>query len=644
MAPSRNLSSVKIQRFIVLGVILAGVLTYHNSFSGPFVFDDIPHILENTRIRQLWPPWNLVAHSSRPVVDLSLAVNYTLGGLNPWGYHLFNLVIHILAALSLYGVLRRTFLSERLQPTFGRAASSLAGVIALIWLVHPLQTESVTYTIQRAESLMSLFYLLTLYCVIRSSDASRENLWKISAVASCALGMACKPVMITAPLVALLYDRAFLVKSWRGVGQRRCWVYAGLAASWLLLPLLLANAPTEWKTSAGFEFEGIPPLQYALTESVVILRYLRLAFWPQPLCLDYGWEYQWRTLSAAGGMWLDLMAVVVLLVGTIWAWKRQPSMGFLGAWFFLILAPTSSFIPIADPIAEHRMYLPLAAIVTAVVVVVFVLGRRLFGKASGSVLGWVACGLVIVPLIVLTIRRNHDYISDLAIWQDTVAKCPQNPRARCNLGFALVQLHKVPEAEEQFEQALQINPNYADAHSNLGYALIETGKIAEGIEQCEEALRIKPDYAEAHCNLGNALMRSGKTPEAIGQLEQALRINPNLAEAHNNLGYALLETGRIAEGIEQCEQALRIKPDLADAHNDLGNALMGSGRVPEAIGQFEQALRINPDYAEAHYNLGVALERVGRSRDAIGQYEQALQVKPDLAPAQTALGRLQSHP
>jgi tetratricopeptide (TPR) repeat protein len=634
---------VKIQRFIVLGVILAGALTYHNSFSGAFVFDDIPHILENIRIRQLWPPWNLVTHSSRPVVDLSLAVNYALGGLNPWGYHLFNLVIHVLAALTLYSVLRRTFVSERLRPTFGRAAWSLAGVSALIWLVHPLQTESVTYTIQRAESLMSLFYLLTLYCVIRSNDASRENLWKIGAVASCALGMACKPVMITAPLVALLYDRALLVKSWRDVRQRRCWVYAGLAASWLLLPLLLANAPTEWKTSAGFEFEGIPPLHYALTESVVILRYLRLVFWPQPLCLDYGWEYQWRTLVGAGDVWLDLMVVVALLAGTIWAWNRRPPMGFLGAWFFLTLAPTSSFIPIADPIAEHRMYLPLAAIVTAVVVAAFGFGKQLLKPRSRLVLGWVACGFVIVPLIAVTIQRNRDYTSELAIWQDTVTKCPQNPRAFCNLGFALLQLHRVAEAEEQFEQALRINPNYADAHNNLGYALMETGKIAEGLEQCEQAVRIKPDYAEAHCNLGNGLMRLGKMPEAIEQLEQALRINPNLAEAHNNLGYVLMETGKIAEGIEQCEQALHIKPDMADAHNNLGNALMGSGRLLEAIGQFEQALRIKREYVEAHYNLGVALERAGRLPEAIGEYRQALQIRPDLAAAQQALARLQVH-
>ena len=522
-------SAVKSQRFVVLAVVFAGLLAYHNSFFGPFVFDDVFHITENSHIRRLWPPWDVLSHSSRPVVHLSLAVNYALGGINPWGYHLFNVVVHILAGLTLYGVVRRTFLSEPLRPTFGGAASSLAGAITLIWLVHPLQTESVTYTIQRGESLMSLFYLLTLYGVIRSDDASRENWWRIGAVVSCALGMACKPVMVTAPLVALLYDRTFLVKSWRDVVQRRGWLYAGLAASWLLLPPLLANAPTEWKASAGFEFQGIPPLQYARMESVAILHYLRLAFWPHPLCLDYGWGYHWQVVAGAGDVLPDVIVVVALLAGTVWAWNRKPALGFLGAWFFLILAPTSSFMPIADPIAEHRMYLPLAAVVTGVVVVAFVLGKRFLRNQSGSVLGWVACGFVVVALAVLTIQRNRDYISDIALWDDTVAECPQNPRAHHNLGFALAQIGKIQEAIGQYEQALRIKPDYVDAHHNLGFALAQIGKIQEAIGQYEQALRLKPDYAKAHNNLGVALSRLGKIPEAIGQYEQALRIEPDYA-------------------------------------------------------------------------------------------------------------------
>jgi tetratricopeptide (TPR) repeat protein len=660
------------QKLVVLTVVFAGFLAYHNIFSAPFVFDDIPHISENPHIRQLWPPWDVLSHSSRPVVHLSLAVNCAMGGLNPWGYHLFNVVVHILVALTLYGVVRRTLLSESLRPTFGQAASSLAGTITLIWLVHPLQTESVTFTVQRGESLMSLFYLLTLYCMIRSDGASQGNLWKIGAVVSCVLGMGCKPVMATAPLVTLLYDRAFLAKSWCDVMQRRGWLYAGLAATWLLLPPLLVNAPTEWETSAGFEFKGIPPLQYARMESVAILRYLRLAFWPHPLCLDYGWGFQWQAIAQAGHVLPDLMVVLALLAGTVWAWNRNPSLGFLGAWFFLILAPTSSFIPIADPIAEHRMYLPLAAVVTAMVFVAFVFGQRFLRNHSGSVLRCVACGFVVVPLAVLTIQRNRDYISAVAIWDDTLAKRPQNPRAHYNLGIALAQTGRTEEFIRQYEQALRlkpdfagtllalgvaleklgrsgdaiqhyeealrINPDYAEAHKDIGAALYQTGKREEAMEHFQQALRINPDYADVHCALGMALEQAGKTQEAIEHLEQAVRTKPDYAEAHYNLGLALGQAGEVGEAIGHLEQALRIKPDYAEAHCNLGIALARLGRLQEAVGHWVRALQINPDYAEAHYNLGLALGQAGEVGEAIGHLEQALRIKPDYAEAHYNLG------
>ncbi len=590
---------LKAQKLIPLLVVATAIWAYHDVFRDAFVFDDIPHISENLHIRRLWPPWDLLSHSSRPVVHLSLAVNYALGGINPWGYHLFNVVVHILAGLTLYGVARRTFLSEPLRPTFDRAASSLSGAITLIWLVHPLQTESVTYTIQRGESLMSLFYLLTLYCVIRGHGASRENWWRIGAVVSCALGMACKPVMVTAPLVALLYDRAFLAKSWRDVVQRRGWLYAGLAASWLLLPPLLANAPTEWKASAGFEFQGIPPLQYARMESVAILRYLRLAFGPHPLCLDYGWRYHWQKMMAAGEVLPDVIVVVALVAGTVWAWHRKPALGFLGAWFFLILSPTSSFMPIADPIAEHRMYLPLAAVVTGVVVVAFVVGKRFLRNQSGFVLGWVACGFVVVPLAVLTIQRNRDYVSEFAIWDDTVAKCPQNPRAHSNLGLALFQLHRVAEAREQLEQALRLKPDYADAHYNLGVIFESQGRMRDAIEQYEQALEINPDYPAAHNNLANALAQDGKLEDAIRHYEEALRLKPDFANAHNNLGAILVRLGRPKDGIRHYEEALRLDPDYANAHYNLGAVLEGEGHVSEAIEQYQQALKLRPDLTAA---------------------------------------------
>jgi tetratricopeptide (TPR) repeat protein len=248
----------------------------------------------------------------------------------------------------------------------------------------------------------------------------------------------------------------------------------------------------------------------------------------------------------------------------------------LGAWFFLILGPTSSFLPSAgEAAAERRMYLPLAAVVTLVVVGALEAGKRLFNKQQGVVLGCVAGGSVVVLFTLLTVQRNHDYNSAVSIWQDTVEKRPNNARAHNGLGLALMQAGKVQEAISQYGQALHLEPDYFEASINLGIALVQLGRLSEAIGQYEQALRIKPDSAEAHYNLGNTLRRVGKATEAIGHYEQALRIQPNYADVHHNFGVALEKLGRTQEAIQHYEQALRIKPDFTQAQNALARLQAG---------------------------------------------------------------------
>ncbi len=211
-----------------------------------------------------------------------------------------------------------------------------------------------------------------------------------------------------------------------------------------------------------------------------------------------------------------------------------------------------------------------------------------------------------------------------------------------NLGLASVLTGRIEEAIQHFEQALRIEPDYAEAHDSLGIALAQTGRIEEAIQHYEQALRINPDYADAHYNLGIALARTGRIEEAIRHYEQALRINPDYAEAHDRLGIALAQTGKVDEAIRQYEQALRINPHFAEAHDSLGIALAQTGKIDDAIAQFEQALRINPDFADVHYNLGVALGRAGRTTEAIQHLEQALRIRPDFTQARSALAQLQA--
>jgi Flp pilus assembly protein TadD len=630
---------LKLRQFIPVLIIAAGIGAYHNSLQGPFIFDDVSCILDNPHIRHLWPIWDAMsthtesAVNGRPVVCLTLAVNYALGGLNVWGYHAFNLTVHLLAALVLFGILRRTFEGEKLRDRFGAAAVWLAAAIALIWEVHPLQTECVDYIVQRTESLMGLFLLLTLYCTLRGSQSSRPRVWYLAAVVSCALGMGSKEVMVGAPLIVLLYDRMFLASSFRKLWQRRISLYIGLAATWLMLGGLVAGVP---HSTTGFGVKGLTSWDYLKTEAGVIVYYLRLCFWPHPLVINYS---DWPITLSLEDALVSGAAVLGLLGATVWAFRCRPWLGFLGAWFFIILGPTSSILPSAgEAVAERRMYLPLAAVVTIVLVGTFALEKRFVNKQQGIALGCVAGGSVAVLLTSLTIQRNGDYNSEVTIWQDTVEKRPNNPQARCQLGSALLRAGDAQKAVEEFVQALRIKPDDAAAQNNLGNALLQAGNAQEAIEHYEQALRIQPDFAEAHNNLAIALVQLGRLSEAISHNEQALRINPNNTEAHNNLGVVLMGQGRLPEAIGHYQQALRIEPNYADAHNNLGLALARAGHAPEAIEHYEQALRAKPDYAQAHNNLGLALAGLGRLQEAIDHYQQALRLKPNYADAHNNLG------
>ncbi|MEA1929074.1 MAG: glycosyltransferase family 39 protein, partial [Candidatus Auribacterota bacterium] len=285
--PTKRKIKYKIVYYIVL-IVAVGVILYYNSLSGEFIFDDEAIIVKNHHIEKILPLREAFAAPpdspvrDRPVVNLTLSLNYLLGERSPFGYHLANLTIHLLSALLLFGVVRRTFLTPGLTLRYGAAASGLALAAALIWEVHPLQTESVTYITQRCESLMGLFYLGMLYAIIRGSLSRRPVPWYLLSVFLCALGMGSKAVMVTAPLVALVYDRIFLSRSWNELWNKRRGVYLALAGTWIIQVILLI-------TTSYQDIKTHFPLEYALTQFSVVAHYVRLIFIPYPLCLDYYW-------------------------------------------------------------------------------------------------------------------------------------------------------------------------------------------------------------------------------------------------------------------------------------------------------------------------------------------------------------------
>ena len=359
-------------------ILVATAAAYSMSLGGAFLYDDVDSIPGNPSLRHLssaLAPPNGVTVSGRPVVNLSFAINYAVSGTGVRGYHALNLAIHAAAALLLFGIVRRTLATPAAGSRSAPECLALALAVALLWSVHPLQTESVAYVVQRAESLMGLFYLLTLYAFIRfASTAPGRVAWAALSIVSCLLGMGTKEVMATAPMIVLLYDRAFVSGSFRETWDRRKALYLCLATCWVPLAVLVVHAGGRGG-SAGFG-SGVPWWAYMLTQFKAIALYLRLSLWPRHLVGDYGriLEGHWVVVALCAG-------VVLSLVVATWALLRRNSpLGFIGAWFLLILAPTSSVIPVStEIIAEHRMYLPLAAVVTlGVLALSAVLGRRLF--------------------------------------------------------------------------------------------------------------------------------------------------------------------------------------------------------------------------------------------------------------------------
>jgi tetratricopeptide (TPR) repeat protein len=505
-------------------IVLAGVAAYYNSFRGVFIFDDVPAILGNASVTK-GPSLRKLLWEQVPVVTLTLAANYALGASDVWGYHAFNLAVHLLGSLTLFAIARRTLLSARLRERFGPASTGLALAVAMLWMLHPVQTQAVTYIIQRRESLMGLLYLLTLYCAIRGEGSRRRAWWHAAAVAACLLGMRTKQVMVTAPLIVLLYDRTFLSGSFRRALRRSWALYVLLAGTWAVL----LHGSASWLQRQGFGTARLSQWEYARTQFGVVLHYLRLSVWPEPLCMDYGWPVA-RTV----GQVLPPAAAIAALVGlTAWAVWRRPAWGFLGAWFFVIIAPTSSIMVITDLAFEHRMYLPLAGVMALAVMGGYLLcgamvQRQWLRPWEGRALRVGLAGAVALSMGYLTVRRNRDYHSEVGFWEDNVRKRPQNARAHVSVGTACLkgEVGDLRRAQRALTRAIELDPNLAQAYSNLATVYGGLGDHRRALRLCNRAIELEPEYVRAYYNRGAALYELGHLDMAIRDYTRAIELAP----------------------------------------------------------------------------------------------------------------------
>ena len=557
---------------------------YHDSFSAPMGGDDNATVINNPNIRSVWPlsrsmgaPANNPL-TARPVVSLTFAFNYMNGGLEPFGYHVVNFLIHGLATLAFY-FLVRWLLSNSSLKTFGQDSQAIALCSTMLWTLHPLHTETVVYLSQRTELLASLFLLLTL---LFASMSWKSWTWGGLSIISCGLAMGSKEIVVSTPILVVLLDLAFygdrLQASWR----RRAWLYVALCLTWGVLAACLA---TTTRVGSVGTHHGVSTWEYLQLQSWTICRYLRLAVWPVGQSTDYG-----LSSDALGNVpFMPGAAVVVALIfATLFAWVRCRPLAFLGTVFFFVLAPTSSFLPIyTEFAAERRMYLPLMCVIAAFVGFVFWVRQRIDGEPL-EYRPWLMGGLVVLACVLtyITARRTQVYNSKETVWADAVEKGPWNTRAYF-FWAQQIQLDGRPrEALQVVRECVSANPNNALAHVNLGRMLVEQNQFDQAFECYKKAYELNNQLEVVHFNLGIVMMAKGDFEAAEPLFERTLELDSDNKLAHYNLGN--LQSVRDPErAIEHFRQA--IEDDLRYGQRSrrrLAETLASMGKHEEALKEF----------------------------------------------------------
>ena len=609
MITHRDLSdfSVKNETWLLLFLGVLVFLLYSSTLTGPFIFDDRPNIQENPKIQLNRLSLNGLVKAGfespanrRPVANISFALNFFFHRFNVVGYHFVNILVHILNTILLYFLVKTTLNLPALRWRYDPV--SLAWIpffSAAIWGVHPLQTQSVSYIVQRMNSLATLFYILSvlLYAKGRLTHDARSRRWLLAGcAASVILAVGSKEIAAILPFFIILYEWCFLRDSSHLRLKNKGLVLIGALLFLIILTLMYVGTAPMDNILAAYTNRDHTAGQRVLTEFRVVIFYISLLIWPHPsrLNLDHDFLISTSLIDPISTLF-SLTAIVGAVGAAVYLVKKAPLISFCILWFFGNLVIESSVIGL-EIIFEHRTYLPSMMIILMLVSLTFTAIKP----------KWLCVALlsiVIAAASIGTYERNKVWTSAVALWQDCVSKSPRKARPYNNLAVALASAGQVEAAYEKYHIALQIKPDYALAHYNLGYTLARQGNLDKGLFHLNESLRIDPNNQEVHNDLGVALIMQGRHDEAIYHFKEALQINPNYIRAHNNLGIALGRKNNLTEAVYHYKEALRLDPEYAEAHNNLGHALQRQGKFKAAHHHFGEALRIDPNYTAARKNF-----------------------------------------
>jgi len=619
----------------IAALVAAGVVSYFNALNGPFIFDDVGAVVQNSSIRQLStagplsPPAN-TSVAGRPLVNLSFALNYAAVGLDPFGYHIFNLALHLTCGVLFFIIVRKTLELIRAGET---DAEWVAFGSALLWIVHPLNSEAVDYVTQRTELMMAACYLSALYAAIRAFG-SQSSVWTWIATLSCIAGVACKETIVTAPIAIAFYDRAYLFESYASAFRVRGRLYLALCSSWVLAALLLIRGGQS--AAGGFTSTRWSVASYVLHQPGMILHYLWLAVWPRALTLYYGWTLP--TSFAQNAAAIGVVALIVAGIAALWFYNRR--LAYPAVWVFVTLAPTSSVIPIATEVgAERRMYLPLAGIVTLVVLGVRGVARR--SAPPGRSVRWANLALMVLAAVLCarTVNRNRDFASALVMARSVLASWP-TANAHYLVG---TELAAAGERREAIAELRRATADYPPAHFDLGRVLVESGESDEGVTELQRFIEQEPDALAARAAeglIGDALASRQAFADAIPHYRRYLEAYPNDIAGWTGLGVALAASGQASAATEAFRSVARLNPGDAHAEINLARSMIDAGDLEGAAVIVQQQIAAHPDAAAPFDLLGRIRAANGDVAGAREAFERALMVDPGFVPAREALADL----
>jgi protein O-mannosyl-transferase len=626
-------------------VTLLIAVLYSQVIQSPLLFDDIPNIRDNklVRITDLLPGTLVDAGiksvaSNRPVANISFAINYYFHGYHVMGYHIVNMVIHLLTGLFLFLLLQETLrITKNKSLSFLVSESDnvpmLAFTAALIWLVHPLATQSVSYIVQRMTSMSAMFYALSLLCYVRGRVAREKNSkWMLfgACIISGVLAVGSKEIAVTLPFFILLYEWFFfrdLDTTWlrRNLPYISIVIAIGIILTLFYLRGVHQSSFTEWYSDRDFNLG-----QRVLTEFRIVLMYLGLIFVPNPgrLNLDYDFPLSYTLINPPTTL-LAILVVAGLIIFAIFLAKRERLISFAILWFFGNLAIESSVIPL-ELVYEHRTYLPSMFVVFLAVIMV----NHYLKPRWAQVL--VFCCVTAV-FSFWTFQRNIVWHDEISLFQDCLMKSPHKSRTHNNYGLALMGKGRVDEAIAQCSQAVELAPNIPGHHISLGTAYMKKGELDKAIAQYQMAINLDTKDMQFPLNMAKALEKKGKPREAMKYYAEVLRKEPKNVLALNGMGGALATLGRYDEAMRYLAVSQKDEPDNPETYNHIGNILLMQGKIEAAKKHYLAAIEKNNEYKEAYYNLGMAMIQQGRTNEGISYIEKAIEVSPLYEQAHSSL-------